>query len=150
MRLVIRPRFFTRPKRLAFYKDQDFASLMKKEIYGKAENKLTFDGEKLTLKTQIYLPVWKYPPETDQEDIEEWERFIKALNFHEKGHVEISKHFVKRLYRTLKKAPSSQRFALFHEAHEQLEALQEAYDLQTDHGRKQETPYGSTTIRIRQ
>jgi len=148
MKLVIRPLFKHRPKRLALYRDEKLAGVATKQPEGRTDTAINLKGNTITLKTVIYLPEWRYAAKAVQTETEEWDRFIKALLFHEQGHVEISMTYAKSLQRLLRKTPKMARVELFYAEQEKLMRLHDAYDFKTDHGRRQETPYGSTTIKF--
>jgi predicted secreted Zn-dependent protease len=105
-------------------------------------------GVDLVMHLTVVLPVWQNRDHRPEPEQREWDRFLRALRVHEDGHITIFRREAPTTYRRLKRArPQTIRDVLNAET-ERIQRLSDAYDHQTDHGRNQRTPHGTTVIQV--
>ena len=98
--------------------------------------------------SKVSLPRWSNRHEAPARLQEHWDGNFRSLELHERGHVQISLAGARDLERAILQLPPQASCALLQgEAKRHQESLclrrerQVAYDLETDHGLKQWTPY---------
>jgi hypothetical protein len=118
--------------------------------YSWSWNKLA-DGRlniELTMTMRLFMPVWmKVTSRPDPEKIE-WRRWHKALAWHEKGHHVICQREVHTMYANMQAANKKTVDGVFGTEVKRIQDLQDAYDKKTDHGVVQQSPYGTTVLRV--
>jgi hypothetical protein len=98
--------------------------------------------------TTLYMPTWSKRKQASKADRKEWARFWKALLEHEKGHYLRAVTSAKAIRNQLVQANASTIKAVFAKAKSAADLQQSSYDAATEHGIKQKTKYGSTTISV--
>ncbi len=102
----------------------------------------------LTMELTIALPVWDNYANRPQGEKDEWDRFLRALRVHEDGHIAIYQREAPTTYDRLRAArPATINNVLAAET-TRIRRLSDAYDHQTDHGRRQQTSHGTTVIQV--
>jgi predicted secreted Zn-dependent protease len=102
----------------------------------------------LTMELTVGLPVWENRANRPQPERNEWDRFLRALRVHEDGHVDIFRSEAPTTYERLRRArPTTINRVLATET-ARIRRLSDAYDHRTDHGRRQQTPHGTTVIQV--
>jgi predicted secreted Zn-dependent protease len=100
------------------------------------------------VNAQITLPRWRPPPDADSTVINEWNRFLTALELHEAGHKDISAKAGRAIIDRLRglSAPctiiGSRASDLAREIVVRASEEQRAYDVSTRHGLTQGTAFG--------
>lgn len=96
----------------------------------------------------IDMPVWSHVDGSTQAEQDEWNRFLRALRAHEDGHITICRREAPKTYRKLTSATPGRINAVLESERVRIQALNDAYDHRTDHGRSQQTAHGSTVINL--
>ena len=161
MALIFKPWFRWRTFRSEVLKEETLREVARvhagRELarikYKMSYRSLQYDGEirdvDLILERKIFMPVWSRLKRASEEDQKEWQRFWKAVREHEMGHWDICAAYAKQTYRDLKRLRYWEDLEpVFRQAVWALDAAQAHYDEVTDHGRRQETKYGSTCFRV--
>jgi predicted secreted Zn-dependent protease len=107
------------------------------------------DTVRATADAKVHLPRWANRHEGSRAAQDEWDSVIRTLDLHERGHVQLSLDGAKELERSLLAIPRAASCDLINaEAKRRYEAVmsivhrkQSTYDAETDHGRKQWSPY---------
>jgi predicted secreted Zn-dependent protease len=105
----------------------------------------TIESVTVNVDSTVRLPRWANRSESPAALQSQWDGMLRALDLHERGHVRISLDSARELERALKALPEqSTCAALGALAGERAQAIlaehsrkQDAYDAETDHGRKQ-------------
>lgn len=103
--------------------------------------------ERVTVSDTVTLPLWTPPPNADPGVVAEWSRFVTMLGRHEEGHREITLNGAARIGRTLSALPShascsdlmTDANAQGHAILDAMNARQQQYDLETNHGLRRGT-----------
>lgn len=106
----------------------------------------TIQGIEMTVNLALFLPIWSHADAAEAWERREWRRFLKALRFHEGGHLHLTRVFARRIYRALHNTTPTQFDATFQDLLKDLEARHQEYDRANGHGTKQLTPFGNTTF----
>jgi predicted secreted Zn-dependent protease len=114
-----------------------------------ADDGCAVDTVRASADAKVRLPRWANRHEGSRAAQDEWDSVIRTLDLHERGHVRISLDGAKELERSLLEIPHAASCDLIHaEAKRRYESVmnligrrQVTYDAETDHGRKQWTPY---------
>jgi predicted secreted Zn-dependent protease len=102
----------------------------------------------ITVNSEITLPRWTPPAEVEPGLVDEWKRFMAALEIHEAGHKDISAKAGREIVRKLNGMSDQCGSIAFrgnevaHEILERASQEQAAYDATTGHGRTQGTTFG--------
>lgn len=99
----------------------------------------------VTIEVIIELPEWTPPPDADAGIVDEWERYVGLVRFHEEGHRTIAIRAGGRIADALEALPPADTCdALFQTVDttgqavfDEARAQQRAYDVATDHGATQ-------------
>jgi predicted secreted Zn-dependent protease len=93
----------------------------------------------VSVRTRITLPRWTGYRSAAKAEQDEWRRFCAALEAHEEGHIElVVRHFSDLDERLVgQSVAAAQR--VWERALAALESASQAYDRETDHGRKRGT-----------
>jgi predicted secreted Zn-dependent protease len=100
----------------------------------------------LTFTLAIEMPVWTRYSGRPEAERREWDRFYRALLEHERGHIAIFRREAKTTYARLLAATAATIGNVLEQETQRIQRLSDAYDSQTDHGRKQKSPHGNTII----
>jgi predicted secreted Zn-dependent protease len=103
------------------------------------------DSATVNADSTVHLPRWANRDEASAALQSQWDDMLRSLERHERGHVQISLDSASELERTLKALPEQATCdALKAIAGQQAERIlaehshkQDAYDVETDHGRRQ-------------
>lgn len=111
------------------------------------------NGDKLTrvdlkMKLSIKMPKWSRYARRPKAERREWNRFYKALRYHEDGHIKIFRDEAPTTYEVVKKATPDTLQSIFDSEVARIQKLSDEYDERTHHGLKQATPHGTTVIQI--
>jgi Bacterial protein of unknown function (DUF922) len=113
------------------------------------DDKGRFPRLDVTFTLRIDMPVWtsyRHRPEAEKR---EWDRFYRALLWHEDRHVAIIKREAKTTYELLRKATNDTINNMAEQEAQRIHRAGVAYDYQTHGGQKQKSPHGDTKIRVR-
>lgn len=102
----------------------------------------------LTMRMTIDLPVWTRVGSRPAAEQQEWQRFLRAMRVHEDGHADICRSEVNTTYERLQQATPSTIDDVLEAERQRIIRLNELYDHRTGSGTTQQTPHGSTEIRI--
>jgi predicted secreted Zn-dependent protease len=102
----------------------------------------------LTVRLRIGMPVWIHRNGRPAAERNEWDRFHRALRHHEDGHIDIFRAEAPASYERLLRATPGTINAVREEEESRIQALSDDYDHRTDHGRRQQTPHGTTVIQV--
>jgi predicted secreted Zn-dependent protease len=102
----------------------------------------------LTFSLLIEMPVWQGYGTRPKAEKDEWDRFYRALLQHERGHIEIYKNGARQMYTRMAGATTATIQSVHDEEMARIKRLNAEYDRTTDHGRRQQTPYGTTVITV--
>ena len=116
-----------------------------------SKSQFKWSGSKITsvtlhLHIQLYMPTWTKRKTAPKSHQNEWSRFWNALLEHERGHYEKAVQGVKVMYRELLKSTPDKIEARYKQLEAAMNSVQSQYDVRTDHGKRQQTKYGSTII----
>ncbi|SPE35040.1 hypothetical protein SBA3_2220025 [Candidatus Sulfopaludibacter sp. SbA3] len=93
----------------------------------------------ITVATRITVPEWSEYGSATQPEKEEWDRFLAALQSHEQGHLELVRQHLAKIDEKMAGQSLNDANSAWEEALEALASASDAYDQQSDHGRKQGT-----------
>lgn len=103
----------------------------------------------LIVNLSIEMPSWSEYPNRPQAEKDEWDRFHAALRHHENGHIAIFRREARTTYRRLRAESTPERLnAVLDAETARIQGLSDDYDVDTDHGRTQNTPSGNTVIQV--
>jgi predicted secreted Zn-dependent protease len=100
----------------------------------------------LTFTLGIEMPVWTRYASRPEAERREWDRFYGALLEHERGHVAIFRREAQNTYARLLAGSAATINSLLEQETQRIQSLSDAYDRQTDHGRRQNSTHGTTVI----
>src|SRR5262249_30212729 len=102
----------------------------------------------LTLTLYMKMPEWsKYSSASEKEQME-WDRFLRALRFHEDGHHDLCRREAKTVYDTLSEAKTLKALKSAYDSEiARVQGLSDAYDDSVDHGKTQTSLHGTTIIK---
>jgi predicted secreted Zn-dependent protease len=100
---------------------------------------------RLDVTIAIETPRWAERDAASEAERREWDRFHHALLSHERGHEQRVRTNVRDSYSRLTRTPVGELAAVFEEERQRIQAVSDAYDAHTDHGRK---PPPGTNITI--
>jgi predicted secreted Zn-dependent protease len=100
----------------------------------------------LTFTLVIKMPVWTKYASRSPAERREWDRFYRVLLEHEQGHIAIFRREAQVTYTRLTVAKPDMIDDLLRRETDRIQNLSDAYDTETDHGRKQKSPHGTTVI----
>jgi len=114
-----------------------------------ADDGCAVDTARASADAKVRLPRWANRHEGSRAVQDEWDSVIRTLDLHERGHVQISLDGAKELERSLLAIPHAASCDIINaEAKRRFDAVmnlvhrrQTTYDADTDHGRKQWSPY---------
>jgi predicted secreted Zn-dependent protease len=109
-----------------------------------------FTSLDVTFTLRIEMPVWASYPRRPEAEKREWDRFYRALLWHEQGHVAIIKRAAQTTYQRLLAATKDTINNVAGQETQRIHRANAAYDSQTDHGRRQNSPHGTTIIVVPQ
>lgn len=114
--------------------------------YRQANDRLT--RVDLTMRLRIGMPVWVHRNSRPVAERTEWDRSHRALRDHEDGHIAIFRAEAPTTYdRLLQASPATINTVLAGEE-SRIQQLSDAYDRSTEHGRRQQSPNGTTVIQV--
>lgn len=103
----------------------------------------------LIVTLTIEMPTWSEYPNRPQSEKDEWDRFHSALRHHEDGHIAIFRREARTTYRRLRRETDPDRVhSVLDDETARVQGLSDDYDVDTDHGRTQNTPSGTTVIQV--
>jgi len=102
----------------------------------------------LTMTLTIAMPRWPNAAKRPKKEQDEWNRFLKALRFHEDGHISIFRREAYTTWDKLLAATPATIDQVLADEETRIQALSDAYDLKTDSGMKQTSPHGTTVITV--
>ena len=103
----------------------------------------------LILKLTMGMPVWPNYPKRPQKEKNEWDRFYKALRFHEDQHHAVCKRLAHIMHQKLLNEKKIKDFKrVFNSEQSKFELINKKFDEDVDHGMKQESPFGTTVIDV--
>jgi predicted secreted Zn-dependent protease len=102
----------------------------------------------LTMTLRIEMPVWQNYGSRPKAEKDEWDRFYRALLHHEQGHIALYKREARMMLTHMSNASAQTIQAVHDREVARINQLSDAYDRQTDHGRRQNTPHGTTVISV--
>ena len=105
-----------------------------------------FTSLDVTFTLRIEMPVWTSYPRRPAPERREWDRFYRALLEHEQGHIAIIKREAQTTYARLLAATKDTINIVAEQETQRIHRAGVAYDSQTDHGRRQNSPHGNTII----
>ncbi len=100
----------------------------------------------LTFTLSIEMPVWTRYASRPEAERREWDRFYRALLEHERGHIAIFRREAQPAYVRLLAATAATIDSLLDQETQRIQRLSDAYDRQTNHGLRQNSPHGTTVI----
>jgi predicted secreted Zn-dependent protease len=102
----------------------------------------------LTLTLGLAMPVWEGRNARPGAEQREWDRFHRALGAHENGHLDLYRLEAQVAYGKLIRSTPATIEAVMQSELQRIQRCDEEYDRRTDHGRRQNTPHGTTVIRV--
>jgi Bacterial protein of unknown function (DUF922) len=102
----------------------------------------------LTMTLTILMPVWMNVTNRPGNEKREWRRWHAALRYHEDGHHAICRREAQVMYDRMRAATPSTIGVVFAREKQRIQALNNAYDVQTGHGSTQQTPHGTTVMQV--
>lgn len=102
----------------------------------------------LTVRLSLEMPVWTRYPRRPKAEKDEWDRFYRALRYHEDGHISLYRREFTTAYRRLEASTPATIDAVLDQEVRRIRRLDADYDSDTDHGRSQDTPHGTTVIQV--
>jgi predicted secreted Zn-dependent protease len=96
----------------------------------------------VTRRLTVVLPHWDPEPDTDPGLLADWERYVRAVADHERGHVELLVAGADRIPPAIRAATCATADAVGHAVLDELRAENAAYDRDTNHGRNQGAWFG--------
>jgi predicted secreted Zn-dependent protease len=104
----------------------------------------------VTLNVRLFLrmPVWTKRGERPKAERDEWDRFYRALRYHEDGHLDLFRREFTKSFERLKRVADDEIQDTLVEEVARIHQLNEQYEHDTDHGRTQQTPFGTTVINV--
>ncbi|KAA0253902.1 DUF922 domain-containing protein [Acidobacteria bacterium ACD] len=101
----------------------------------------------LTVVLSMKLPTWTHWAGRPKAERDEWERFSKALRFHEDGHHALARRESRVMYDRLVLARTVRNLRTVYAAEKARIAREnKAFDSRTGHGAKQTSPDGTTVL----
>lgn len=89
------------------------------------------------LSVIVSLPRWTPDPGTDPALVDQWRAYLEALGVHERGHVDLVTAEVAQLDDILRGTPCADADGVGATTLDAIRALNEDYDVRTEHGRLQ-------------
>jgi predicted secreted Zn-dependent protease len=103
----------------------------------------------VTFTLRVEMPVWTSYSLRPEAERREWDRFYGALLEHEHGHIAIIKREAQTTYTRLLAATRDTIKNVAEQEKQRIDRANAAYDSQTDHGRRQNSPqYDNTIIKV--
>lgn len=102
----------------------------------------------LTMTLTIGMPVWTHRDSRPKAEQDEWDRFHRALRYHEDGHIAIFRGNAHQAYHHLVHSTPHTIAHVYEQQRRHIKALSDAYDARTHHGLIQRTPAGTTVITV--
>lgn len=99
----------------------------------------TVSSATVTVDTKVTMPRWPGYTTASAAERREWDRFWAALHQHELGHVDLVKSQLCGIDAQLLGESADSARQIWDNALDALRSANEAYDLETDHGRAQGT-----------
>jgi len=93
----------------------------------------------VTVDLTITMPEWPAARKRKKRVRDEWERFYRALEAHEQGHVDLVRKHLEGVAASLVGLSEEKAQEKFAEALQELQEASDQYDAATDHGRKNGT-----------
>jgi predicted secreted Zn-dependent protease len=93
----------------------------------------------VTVDLTITMPEWPAARKRKKRVRDEWERFFRALDAHEQGHVDLVRKHLEGVAASLVGLSEEEAQQKFAEALQELQDASDQYDADTDHGRKHGT-----------
>jgi predicted secreted Zn-dependent protease len=103
---------------------------------------------RLNVRLRLRMPVWTRRASRPKPERDEWDRFYNALRSHEDGHFELYRRGFQRAFDRIRRVVPDEIQDTLDEEIERIRALNQQYDDDTDHGRTQQTPFGTTVINV--
>jgi hypothetical protein len=94
---------------------------------------------RVTVNLAVTMPEWPGRTNASEAARVEWDRFYQSLDEHEQGHVDLTRQTLSGLAESLVGKTEAEAKAAVEEAEKKLNEAYEAYDVDTDHGRKRGT-----------
>jgi predicted secreted Zn-dependent protease len=107
------------------------------------------DNVDLNLTLTMEMPVWDNYRNRPKRERDEWDRFYRALRFHEDGHHNLCKREIETIYSKLSNAKTANDLKSIYDS--ELVRLQQEnndFDKRVNHGQRQQSPYGTTIINL--
>jgi predicted secreted Zn-dependent protease len=103
----------------------------------------------ITLSLTMKMPVWANYPNRPEKEKKEWDRFYKALRYHEDQHHELCKRLARMMNQKLLNEKNEKDFKrVFNTEFSKFQTLNDKLDEDSGHGTKQDSPFGPTVINI--
>jgi len=119
---------------------------LKLRYYEKGSQIINVD---LTLIVTMKMPVWINYSSRPKPEKDEWNRFYKALRYHEDAHHALLKREANTAYLKLRDSKTAADLTRAHQSEsDRLQKLNDEFDLKVGHGTRQASPYGNTVINI--
>ena len=103
----------------------------------------------LTMELTMKMPIWTNYSTRPEKEKKEWDRFYKALRFHEDQHHELCKRLARMMHQKLQHEKSESSFIrVFNAELAKFQILNNKLDEGSGHGTKQDSPFGTTIINV--
>ena len=113
--------------------------------YGSTDSRGMVRNVTVTVTITISLPRWVGRDKAPAPERAEWDRFLRALEAHERGHERIVRDGTPAMTRRLEGARATAFSDTHHEESDRIQERSDSYDQRTNHGR---TPLPGTNITI--
>ena len=101
----------------------------------------------LILKLTMKMPVWTNYTNRPKKEKNEWDRFYKALRFHEDQHHALCKRLARTMHQKLMNEKKLNDFKrVFNAEESKFQIFNDKFDVDVGHGTKQESPFDTTVI----
>lgn len=114
--------------------------------FAQVDNRLT--SVDLTMRLAINMPEWSNAGSRPAAERNEWARFLRALRYHEDGHIDIFRREAPVTYKKLTASTPGKINEVLGAEKRRIQRLSDQYDTATGHGTKQQTPDGTTVITV--
>ncbi len=104
---------------------------------GTADGSCDLANVKVTYEVRVTFPHWLPPPGADPDLIARWEAYTQALAAHEQGHVDRAIEGVPTIADAIRTAGCDTANQAAYDATAHIQAVNDAYDAETDHGAAQ-------------
>jgi len=102
----------------------------------------------LTVRLSMEMPAWAHVRRRPQAEQREWNRFLRALRYHEDGHIAIYRREAETSYQRLLEATPETINDVLQAEIERVQRVNDEYDRTNHHGQRQSSPHGTTVIQV--